>query len=205
MADKSIQGEINDQYAKHIARAGHVPFSPDAASSDSLSKLTRDLEKKRQIGALTAAEQRQLRDIDELQERITQFNQKVAGGVLSGQTGAGAQVYNMTDHTLEDESAQEAKPPLIVPKISAEEADKIVATLNQQFEDKVLSKLREQKSEIVQIPDVPPVYSAAGSPNPVAGRSLQDYLTVIRQDKPSVPFADEDSKFDISKLAQKHA
>ena len=100
----------------------------------------------------------------------------------------------------DDENAQ----PVIIPQISSEEADKIIAGINEQFEEKVMKKLRP--------PAMPPLAKVepqallperAKRGDGERGTDLQDYLQAIKAERPSVPFADTDSQMDLAKLVSK--
>lgn len=174
----TIVGKLAEEFSRHIAAGSKIPFSPSPGSASSLSSLTRELEQKRQLGTLTGQEGKILRDLEDLTERIANFNKALP----PRPTGVASD-----DH-------DEVQPPLVIPKISEEEAEKIISHLNEQFEQKVLAKLPRKA-------DNSSTGRAIGAPPAEAGgRNLQDYLVSLRDEKPKLPFIDEDSHFDLSKL-----
>lgn len=87
-----------------------------------------------------------------------------------------------------------------VPKISEDQAEKIILGLNEQFADKVLKKLKDRPEAVAaaepwEVSD----FSIKEAPG-VPGESLSQYLSRIRAELPEHPFADEDSSRDLSRL-----
>ena len=148
--------KANDEFARHVSSGDGGEFGLSQEASASLSQLTRQLENQRQLGSLTREEKESLREIDQFWEKIAKYNERKD---LRGSTG-GELVYNLQQSKLV--TPEEHKQPPVIPNISSQEAEKIIAGLNQQFEEKVLSKLKE--------------------PAPAAGRNLQDYLQVIKSE-----------------------
>ncbi|MBI4050032.1 MAG: hypothetical protein HY398_01125 [Candidatus Doudnabacteria bacterium] len=98
-----------------------------------------------------------------------------------------------------DEDKDGEKPAVIIPKISREEAERIIRGFNEQFEEKVLGQLApERRAEILstRLPENVSDYAAPGSADE-AGRNLAEYLSVIKAERPDRPFADADSQFDL--------
>jgi len=165
-----------------------------------LGALSRELERKRQVGELTNTERLWLRQIDALTERIYNFNRE---SYESQPNESGTVVYDM-DQKIRLEESQSTEDPGVA-KISNEEAEKIIETLDKQFEEKVMNRIRKQndtakqkvETDRVSVAEVLAGGSASG------GMNLQDYMTAIRAKRPTVPFADNDSHFDLSKLATK--
>lgn len=181
--------KISEEFARHVASGRTDQFQPSTEASATLSRLARGLETKRQAGELTRYESDQLREIDALWERIAKYNQQTKTGPLPPRRPR----------------EFEPPPPLIIPQISAAEADKIIAGLNRQFEEKVMKKIER--------PLPPPLEdeaqgAAEEAKAPIgdsrSGRSLQDFLVNVRSERPAIPFADEDSNIDLSRLAKKH-
>ncbi len=92
---------------------------------------------------------------------------------------------------METKPQQDDRPPVIIPAISPEEAEKIISHLNQQFEEKVLKKLKR--------PAIPPAEPSSSGQAVGDGRNLQEYLTSVLRERPKLPFLDEDSHMDLSK------
>lgn len=112
---------------------------------------------------------------------------------------------NVTDKSDEIASREgnDAPEPLIIPQISDAEADKIITGFNQQFEEKILNKLKSPPIEInepVSIANVIPDQPTLGPRQDSEGVDLQNYLSTIKADRPNVPFADEDSSMDLARL-----
>ena len=100
----------------------------------------------------------------------------------------------------DDENAQ----PVIIPQISSDEADKIIAGINEQFEEKVMKKLRPPAMPPLAKTEPQASRAAVSEPDDHGrGTDLQDYLQAIKAERPSVPFADTDSQMDLAKLVSK--
>ena len=165
----------------NFASAGNVgPFQPSSEALEGVSRLTRDLEIKRQTGALTDNETSLLKEVDELWENIAKANAQKKAPAIPGQN-----IYDLKSKTLFQESGDPGQPSHpVIPQISPEQADKIIAGINEQFEEKVLKKIKEK--------------------TPTGGRSLQDYLSTFKPgDLGNIPLASDDSRIDFSKLAKK--
>lgn len=194
--ENDILKQIREELARYIKSGSKSSFIPTSQASQTLSQLLRELERKRQSGSLTAAEAQKLREIDELLEDIAKFNRKNQDTAPLG----GHPVYNLADQKLSE--ATEYVPPMIVPNVSGTEAQEIISELDQQFEEKVLSKLRKKAG-----PDSL-TGPASGGPEDFSiskgpaeeGRSLQEHLANVKAEVPNLPFMDEDSHFDLSKL-----
>lgn len=106
-------------------------------------------------------------------------------------------------------SQQEDAASAIIPQITNEETDKIIDHFNQQFEEKVMKKVKTSEVAQVAPPTIQEVESAVSAaalgPDRERGADLQDYLQTVRAELPNVPFADEDSKIDLSKLLDKRS
>ena len=180
--------QVRDELARHRASGDPGPFHLSQSSSSALLKLTRALETKRQTGNLTESEQTFIKQSDELWENV----------VRSGEAknvpppAAGPKTYDLKTKRLFEEPDKSAKiSKLVTPAISVQEADQIIETLNQQFEEKVMKEIRQSRGlQANEEPKVP-------------GKNLQDYLSTFRAGIPEVPFAGEDSQIDLSKLAKK--
>ena len=103
---------------------------------------------------------------------------------------------------------------VIIPQISSEEADKIIDHFNQQFEEKVMKKLKIPPAPHVPAQTIQSIQARQSPENSVGpvmpvtdqakpGPDLQDYLQAIKGELPNVPFADEDSQIDLHKLLTK--
>lgn len=176
---------FQDEFAKHMASGSHESFQPSAAAASALTQLTGTLERARQTGSLSDSERAMLSEIDEMWEGITRFNLRKAQDKLGRPPMFGSPVYDLGQSLLREELGETSDAAFA--KISEADAEKIIADLNQQFEEKILGKT---KSASVQ------------SPGPESGRGLQDYVQTVHDRMPSVPFADEDSHFDLSKLVR---
>lgn len=176
--------EIKNQFARHFRQNAGSAFQADEAASAAFSRLARELEQKRQTGTLSSAETKWQAAVDDLIERIVRYNSQ-----LAAPEDVSPKIYNLGKQQFVTEPPEQ--PSLVQPKISETEAEHIISGFEKQFEEKVMNKIREQKSESAD--------SDTGS-----GRSLQDYLSSIKADLPEEPFGDHDSQFDLSKLAHKN-
>ncbi len=188
----SMQKEFED----HLEKRSPFRFRPSIEASGVVAKLTKELEKKRQTGKLTEQEAIWLASIDKLQEEIIKFNQGLAELVTAAP--ANNNVYNPKDRSLVEQT--EPKMPQIIPTISEKQADKIIKDLGEQFEEKVLKKLKDRPSAGGDFSekDFAPSISTLGH-----GRRLEDYVSILKAERPDRPFMDEDSKMDLSKIKRK--
>lgn len=95
---------------------------------------------------------------------------------------------------------EEQKPTVVIPKISRDEADRIIRGFNEQFEEKVLGKLQpSRRAEIMstKLPENISDYAVPASAEAGEGRSLDDYLSAIKAEPPDKPFSDPDSQIDL--------
>lgn len=141
----------------------------DAYDTKKPSKLIRSLETKRLTGNLTPGELRILKDAYRRREEV----ERVAPN------------QNKTE-------PEQGSEPVIIPYVSPEEAERIIAGLDKQFQEKVMGKIKSKQEEQGGLPAEA---EASGG-----GRGLQDYLTAVKAELPRVPFQDEDSHIDLSKL-----
>lgn len=185
---------LQEEFSNHITNSSNRPFVPSKAGSAALSKLTRELEKKRQVGQLTPGESAWLRDVDSILENIARFNHQAAN---SAPLSFGSPTYSLPQKKLGQE--EEHQKPLIIPRVSEEEANKIISHLNEQFEEKILKKAK-QPDPLLDLEVRNPSDFDAGAHAEDAGRSLQDYLSIVREQLPETPFGDEDSSKDLSKV-----
>lgn len=197
--------QFRREFEHHISSGNVNPFYASSAASESFGKLARDMEAKRQLHTLTPGEEKWLAAIDDLVGKAAQFNRAVAGGEGADMPESIVErVYNLKEGRLT--APEESLDPVFVPKITADEADKIIRTINQQFREKVLSKL-DQRQKFRFPPrleeESPQEHSnnATGAPD---GRNLDDYVSSIRGNLPNLPFADEDSHFDLSRMVSRN-
>lgn len=198
------------EFSRHIASRLGGEFQLSRSASDELSKLLRSLESKRLTGkALTDEEHMLLQDGDKLFQDIARFNEQVKAQPLPGPT-----VYDLSQSRKVPEDP--ASAPVIIPRISEEEADRIIAGFNKQFEEKIMNKIREShqgapesepKPLVTKAPESVEHGSASDDAQAKAqrGRSLQEYLGTIQEPQHTVPFADEDSGFELSKLVKNNS
>lgn len=205
MADvRQILDQLKQELDAFKSSGAAGAFRVSAQTADALGKLVRGLEEKRQVGELTEAEANVLRSIDAAKEKIAQYNRVRAGRRESGYSlGVGAKpLYDLRTGKLSEEP--EDHLPAFVPKISQDQADQIISDINEQFESKVLKKIRRYPD--LEKPADPSLADFRANPNhDQQGRNLQDYLTAVRAERPNVPFLDEDSHADLSRIAKKHA
>lgn len=189
---------MQEEYDAHIASSPQTQFSPSPEADAEVASTTRNLETKRQIASLTRREQEQLRQIDELTERIARFNSAAA----AKSPPPARHTYDLAGGKPRGENDESL--PAVVPRISAEEAEKIILHLDEQFEQKVLSRLPKAKNiapaPASSAPDKVPDFTINPAGEIDSGRNLQDYLASVRAEPPRLPFQDEDSHIDLSKL-----
>jgi len=164
------------------------PLSSSGGANRSLSSLTRDLEFKRQKGQLTTSEVSILRSVDDLIERVANYNQG-----RNSPAGHSSAVKTELDRP---------KDLVIIPQISAEDADQIIRGINDQFQEKVLSQIKHRHERVEQVVEAETNSSSevSGIDHVETGRNLQDHLAHVRLDRPAIPFADEDSQIDLEKI-----
>ena len=135
MNEPKVISQIKDIFATHVEQNPGKVFKLAAANQRDLSRLSRELEKKRQIGSLTDQEQNQLRVADQLLENITKFNDSIEKKVATapGPKYTETRVYNLAKSDLQGE--EEIVPNFEVPKITQSEADKIISDIDKQFEE----------------------------------------------------------------------
>lgn len=172
--------QVKDELANFQSAGNPGPFQPPAEAIASVSRLTRELEMKRQTGVLTVNEISLLKEVDELWGSIAKANSQKKPPAATGPN-----TYDLKNKRIFQENADSGKPSHpVTPQISSEQADKIIAEINEQFEEKVLKKIKEK--------------------TPASGRSLQDYLSTFKPGDPgNIPLASDDSRIDFSKLAGK--
>ena len=199
--ENAIIKELTKEYSQYIASRRVGEFRPSKEASEGLGRLSRELERKRQVGELTSTEGLWLRQIDELTERILNFNRDNPKN-RAGE--AGIAVYDM-DQKLKLEESHDAELP-IIPRISSKEAEKIIEGLDRQFEEKVMNRVRKQREggEQKEVRGEVPESGVIGQRDKAGGANLQDYLTAVKAERPDVPFSDSDSHFDLSKLVAKN-
>lgn len=183
--ETGVLDQIKQEFSRHIASGAKTPFNASRGTGEALGKLVRGFEQRRQLGTLTFEEAKILRNADEILENIARFNRAVRRhpAQFSGQISA-PHVYDLQTGAITEETG-EVPTTVVIPKISQAEADKIISQLNEQFQERVLKKLKRN----------PPPESSDEE-----GTTLQDYLASIRAEGPNLPFMDEDSHIDLSKL-----
>lgn len=193
--------QLKQEYEAYLSSGSTLPFQPSSATSMAISKLVRFLEIKRQTSSLTTQENHWLKSIDQIFEEIANSNRKKSpsAGTSEAPVAGKKLVYDLRQGQPKEEP--EDQTPVVIPKISEEEADKIISTINEQFEEKVMKKLKNRPLP----PEAPIRPAAAAEPmpqteGPQTGRSLQDYLKTIMAERPEHPFQDEDSNVDLSKI-----
>ncbi len=194
-----VVAKLKTEFAKHVSASPDFPFRPKADLSLKLVRTVRELETKRQLGNLTAEERLGLKAIDELYEDMAKFNQRLLQKPAGTGHAVTMPVYDLRQGSLGSETPYQN--PVIIPSISPEEADKIISNLNKQFRDKVLAKLKRPPRLDRELPVSPKSQGLPQEPGlAIPGRSLEDYLAKLRAEPPSLPFLDEDSHTDLSKL-----
>ncbi len=189
---------LKQEFTEAVKRRSDLPFRPTADVNAGIAALTKALETKRQTSTLSPQENEWLAAIDKLQEEIIKFNQQPGGS--SQIQKSRDMVYNLGKSVVSEEVRD--KLPPIIPKISDEQASKIMADFGQQFEEKVLKKLK--KPFALDGSALGPDFATAAS-FPGGGRNLEDYLALLRPERPNQPFQDKDSQMDLSKIQHKIA
>lgn len=190
--------KIEREFRAHLENRPGTEYVASEKISAELSRLTRDLESKRQFGTLSDAERNFLRDIDQIWERISRYNQDLK----KADPPPGTNLYDLSKQKVSSEPVYEK--PVIIPSVSDKEADEIISHLNEQFEEKILKKLRAEGKQISLAPEAKSVEDHIPEKMPEhPGRSLNDFLSTVRASRPKLPFMDEDSHFDLSKLKTK--
>lgn len=200
-SQQQVINQVKKEFEAHRHTSVFAPFTPSPEGSAALAKVVRGLESRRQLGELTTQETHWLRDIDQLLEDIANYNRvKTQKPNYAAATGAYQNlVYDLQGGAPKEEEALTGQAPAVIPRITSEEADQIISIINQQFEEKVLKKLKNRPVDL-PAPAAEPSDFAVGDESVSGGRNLQDYLTVVRAERPVEPFADEDSNMDSSKL-----
>lgn len=188
--DNPALKELEDEFAKHVTSGSLNEFRPATHTALAFARFSRDLEMQREVGKLTDRETAWLGMADKLLEKISKFNREIQN-----------QRPIMPEATPRP-GEEDYYPPPIVPGISAEMADRIIADLNKQFEEKVLRNLDhppspEPPGSAATIPDFGHETGISG------GRTLQDYFQAISPRQAAKPFLDEDSHTDLRKFVQK--
>ncbi len=197
-SQKEVIRQIKQEFEAYLKSGQTSAFQPSPAAGSALTKLARMLELKRQEANLTETERGSLREIDDITEKMSNINRKKS---LFDSTPPAIEPRNQSVYNLKNQSLQEEPErdfPIFVPKISDADADKIIATLNEQFEEKVLKKLKSRPFPELSIDQQLSDFSSADTEE-AAGRSLQEYLSAIKAERPDQPFGDEDSDMDTSK------
>ena len=197
--------QFRKEFEHHTSSGNVSPFYASNAVSESFGKFSRDLEAKRQLHTLTASEKKWLAAIDDLVGKSAQFNRAMAGGegaVIP--ESAVERVYNLKEGRLT--APEESADPVFAPKISGDEADRIIQAINRQFREKVLSKIdRRQKFRFPpRLERQSPQEHSTNMTGAPDGRNLEDYISSIRGNLPNLPFADEDSHFDLSRMVSRN-
>lgn len=186
---------MREEFSTHATKESLREFTPQPLTAQNFSRLARELETKRQIGALTVPEKKWLAAIDQILESIAKFNRGLLGRRQAVRERASL-VYDLKGKTVPE---PEPKPDLYNIALSAKNAAEIIDSINQQFEEKVMSKVDRDR----RMPRVSPASSANdfGGAVSAPGRSLSDYLSAVKEIEPKAPFLDSDSHFDLSKFA----
>jgi len=183
----SAISQVEKEFSEHVKNNKGKAFSLSEKASVIFSKFIRELEHKRQQNSVTWQEKKWLREADDVIERIGKYNQSL-NNLQSGIRD------EMIYHLKSKKISAEAEPeyPASVPKISSDEADKIIAQIDEQFREKVLKKIEPHKDFTIS------------EPGQVAGRNLKDYLENLKEQYPNQPFIDSDSHYDLSKINKSH-
>lgn len=192
--------QLKQEYQAYLSSGSALPFQPSSATSMAISKLVRFLEIKRQTSSLTTQENHWLKSIDQIFEEIANSNRKKSpsAGTPGAPVAGKKLVYDL--HQGQPKEEPEDQTPVVIPRISEEEADKIISTINEQFEEKVMKKLKNRPPPEEPIPPAVAAESMPQTEGPQNGRSLQDYLKTMIAERPDHPFQDEDSNVDLSKI-----
>ena len=140
-----------------------------------LTKLAKKLETKRQTSNLTDQEQAILKNIDNSRQNVVNQNLKSSSKIAKDLPDEST--YRIS--TGEIVHSKEGQRVGYIPNISSEQADEIISKFNEQFQEKVMSKIHKSDPS-----------------------NIQNNLSAASDDRPLVPFADEDSSFDLSKLVK---
>jgi len=170
---------MKQEFAAHVASDRREGFQPKKSTNERFVKFVNLLETKRQTSVLTEPEVSWLNDIDILRENIASFNKGVFSVPADAAVSRGPQFGPSAE-------------------ISEEEANKIIRDFEMQFENKVLKKLKVQgpsKATTKSLPDF-----SVPVPAEPKGQDLDGYLSSLQVAEPSIPFLDEDSHMDLSKI-----
>ena len=153
--------KLRQEFLRHVTGGARSPFTPTAQSSMTVSVLTRDLEEKREQGTIDDDGEHKLDEIGKLWTEIEKYNDDVRDMKPQFMTERtyqlGSQLTEDADEVVQEVMSQS--------KITSSDADIIIRALNEQFQEKVMSKLENKP----------------GAMQPVAeGRSLQEYLTDMK-------------------------
>ena len=190
----SVISEVEKELAEHVKNNRGKAFSLSQNASVLFSKFIRELEHKRQQDSVTWQEKNWLKEADDIIERIGKYNQSL------NNLGLGIHdemLYDLKNQKLSTQT--EPKYSASVPKISSDEADKIIAQIDEQFREKVLKKIKSHPADSKENnhPDFTITEAEQGN-----GRNLNDYLESLKEQYPNQPFLDRDSHYDLSKIKQ---
>lgn len=184
---------IRTSFSEHGKSGKSSVFTPDHAENAGLSYLTRELENKRQLGALTDSETDQLKEVDRLLDDIGRYNLKIRQ--TPPKSPSGTLVYDLKKKELS--MPDEKKMPSIIPKISENEADQIIQSINEQFIEKVLKDINVKVVNVGQAPwEVKDFSAIKDVPD---GANLYEYMSGLKNELPDKAFSDQDSDQDLSK------
>lgn len=197
-----IINTLREEFEQHVRNNSSGPFRLSGATSEALGQLVRSLEAKRQANNLTAEERQWLKEIDQIIENTANHHREMSErrGLYAFAHDASS-VYDLKRGRIQEEP-ENGKDGAIL-KISEEEADRIISSLNKQFEEKVLKKFQERVSLNTSAESKTVDFDSSPADVP-QGRNLQEHLSAIRAERPDFPFQDEDSHIDLSKLKEIH-
>lgn len=159
---------LREEFSKHVASQSAEPFSPPMEITSAVSILTRELETKREQGTLGDEDLALLDLIDAVWEDIAKFNAQVRKSPPAFIT---EKVYDLSGGPAVEPKEKKLEP---APKISQAQADEIIAGLNQQFEEKIMSKIHKNETAPSKISEARPTELGGD------GRSIQELIHVLR-------------------------
>ena len=126
---------LKQEFAAYKKSGTAAQFKPSTMLHMEISRITRNLEMRRETGSITDAELGILKSIDYLWSEIGSFNARVE--VESPATGHDA--YNFKNSEF---VKSESMSTPITPIVTDEIAQKIISDFEKQFQEKIINKLK---------------------------------------------------------------
>ena len=133
---------LRDEFQAHVNTGKVEPFKPSMQGSMEISRLTRDLETKRETGMISDSELSILSNIDTLWEEIFKFNNTLASKRSSVLADTPPAAYDFQNSEFRPEKPMSTT---ISPNITEELADDIISDFEKQFQEKVMGEVAKNK------------------------------------------------------------